>query len=136
MDDVSVDGAIAAATYFLSLFPYAHESGDLTQWKAMSHPECIFCASVATGVEEMHAKGHHQEGSGLRIETSVGTEINPGVFFQVDVTGDQEAWRELDSTGALVTEGPALDRLVMHLAVVRDGTTWFVREVEIDETAG
>ena len=63
MDEVSTDGAIAAATYFLQLYPYAYNTGDLTEWKALSHPECMFCASVVDNVTAMHEQGHRSEGA-------------------------------------------------------------------------
>ena len=43
----SVEGAVAVAEYFLLLYPYVYATGDLADWNALSHPECIFCASVA-----------------------------------------------------------------------------------------
>jgi hypothetical protein len=136
MDDVSVDGAIAAATYFLSLYPYVYNTGDLTQWKAMSHPECIFCASVVTDAEEMFAKAIHQEGSGITVSGSTATEITPGEFYQVDVTATQQPWREIDVVGVLVAEGPTAEDFVAHLAIVRDGETWLVREAELEKVEG
>src|SRR5690554_3704314 len=40
-DDVA--GAEAAAQYFLQLYPYVYATGDLSEWEAMSDPECVFC---------------------------------------------------------------------------------------------
>lgn len=52
MDEVSAAGAEAVAVYFLQLYAYVYATNDLTEWRALSHPECIFCASVITNVEE------------------------------------------------------------------------------------
>ncbi|WP_237585282.1 DUF6318 family protein, partial [Actinomyces howellii] len=46
MDEQSPAGAEATAIYFLSLYPYAFATGDLTTWKEMSEDDCIFCNSV------------------------------------------------------------------------------------------
>jgi hypothetical protein len=129
MDDVSVDGAVAAATYFLSLFPYVHESGDLTQWKAMSHPECIFCASVATGVEEMHAKGNHQEGGLITIESASGRELDPGISYAIDIDAAQGPATEFDVQG-LVADEVRGERLTIAMIVHRDGDRWLIRASE------
>src|SRR5689334_228711 len=34
----SADGAAAVAAYFVLLFPYVNATGDLTDWKTLSHP--------------------------------------------------------------------------------------------------
>jgi hypothetical protein len=130
MDDVSVDGAIAAATYFLSLYPYVYNTGDLTQWKAMSHPECIFCASVVTGVEEMHAKGNHQEGLDVTITSAVGTEVDPGVFFDVTLEVTQGPGAEVDPLGSAVGEPTPQKRFTIAVVVLRESDLWVIRAVE------
>jgi hypothetical protein len=135
MDDVSVDGAIAAATYFLSLYPYVYNTGDLTQWKAMSHPECIFCASVVTGVEEMHGLGQHQEGADFAVLSVEGSEIDPGVWFSVVGEATQGSWEVLDSLGLPVRSG---DPEAFHftMSVVRSAEGWQIRAVEVTPTDG
>ncbi len=49
MDQVSAAGAEAVAVYFLQLFPYVFASGEVTEWEALSHPECVYCANVLSG---------------------------------------------------------------------------------------
>src|SRR5690625_2403296 len=51
-----VDGAVAAAEYFLLLYPYVYATGDLDEWQAMSHPDCNFCASVISNVDRIHSE--------------------------------------------------------------------------------
>jgi hypothetical protein len=135
MDDAGVDGAVAAATYFLSLFPYVYESGDLTAWKAMSHPECVFCASVVSSAEEMHTKGNHQQGPSVTIEEVVGREVDPGVFFAVDVRMIQGPITEFGPDGAVVDEAPASEAVNISLAVVRVDGRWVVRGSEAADAA-
>ncbi|HEX7804612.1 MAG TPA: DUF6318 family protein, partial [Cellulomonas sp.] len=67
MDTVNLEGAIATATYFLDLYPYVANSGDLEDWKTLSHPECIFCRGVTTEVERMFSVGHHQDGTDTTV---------------------------------------------------------------------
>ncbi len=39
-------GAAAAATYFIELYGYVLQTGDLTEWDAMSFPTCDFCKTT------------------------------------------------------------------------------------------
>ena len=57
MDESSPGGAAAAATYFLSLYPYIYATGDLTAWDEMSGEDCVYCASVRDNVVAIHADG-------------------------------------------------------------------------------
>src|SRR5450756_2482983 len=50
MDQVNAAGAEAVAAYFLNLYPYVYATNDLTEWKALSHAECVFCKSVIDNV--------------------------------------------------------------------------------------
>lgn len=55
MEQETVDGAIAAAKYFMELMPYALGTGDTTEWDSMSLDGCEFCESIrsmASGVNE------------------------------------------------------------------------------------
>src|SRR5665648_1058481 len=62
MDVADSAGAEAAAVYFLQLYPYVYATNDLTEWRELSHAECVFCASVITNVEEQIADSHHSDG--------------------------------------------------------------------------
>ncbi len=132
MDDAGVDGAVAAATYFLSLYPYVYNTGDLTAWKALSHPECVFCSSVVTNAEEMHAKGNHQEGTVTSISSSDAVEIDSGVYFAVDLDVTQGPGQEYDSKGNIVDRIDGPKTFAVHLAIVRDAGSWIVREGQVD----
>ena len=133
MDDPGVDGAVAAATYFLSLYPYVYNTGDLTAWKALSHPECIFCASVVTNVEEMHAQGHRQEGPSITVRESAAREVDPGVFFSVEVEVVQGPSAEFDRQGAVVEESLGSSDVHVALAVLREGDRWVIRGSEASD---
>ncbi|CAN5182769.1 hypothetical protein BH11ACT1_BH11ACT1_30890 [soil metagenome] len=128
MDAVTVEGAIAAVTYFLDLVPYALSSGDVAQLKDLSHPECIFCKSVTDDAEHMRAIGEHQEGTAMRVLSARGSEVNPGYWFSVDAQVEQGSWQILDATGSIVQSEPTPKTLAMNFAVVRQDGRWMVRE--------
>ncbi|MHB1063722.1 MAG: DUF6318 family protein [Georgenia sp.] len=132
-DDVA--GAEAAAVYFTELYPYVYATGDLTEWKAMSHPECIFCTSVIDNVGELVAAGEHLEGGEIDILEVTGNDPAPGYeFFQVNIGISQqptiavgEAGRRPESAGGTT---------MLKLAVGRVSDQWIVREGETGDYVG
>ena len=56
-DQRTVDGAVAAAQYFIGLRPYLQATGEPTAWQAMSGPDCTYCASTATAATALHSAG-------------------------------------------------------------------------------
>ena len=52
-DQHDLTGAIAAAQYFITLYPYVYATGDLTAFRAMSDATCKFCDSVITNTTSM-----------------------------------------------------------------------------------
>ena len=54
MDELSPEGLRLAGEYVLALYPYVYATGDLSDWQAMSDPECGFCNSVITKVTKLH----------------------------------------------------------------------------------
>src|SRR5690606_23134069 len=69
MERNDVEGAKAAAEYFLALYPYVYVTGDLDAWREISHLECQFCAGVVANVEELHGAGGYADGPLLEIRT-------------------------------------------------------------------
>lgn len=132
MERDDVEGAKAAAQYFLSLYPYAYNTGDLTEWRAMSHPECIFCASVIENVEALHAQGGYQTGgeiTWLSIEARNG---ELGEFF-VDIRAEEAPALEwLNGSSTEASSGGVSD-LYFDL-VAANG--WSVRGVGIQSVEG
>ncbi|MFI2753939.1 DUF6318 family protein [Cellulomonas sp. P22] len=133
MNDVTVEGAIAAATYFISLYPYVYNTGDLTEWNTLSHPECIFCASVKDSVVEMQARGESQTGAATSVSASQGVEIDPTSYsVELDVT--QGPWSVVDSSGVTVREDVQAHPYRMLLVVVHDEAVWRMRAVQYEAT--
>jgi hypothetical protein len=120
MDAVTVDGAIAAVTYFLDLVPYALSSGDVTQLKELSHPACIFCKSITDDAENMRTNGEHQDGTAMRVLSARGSEVNPGYWFSVDAQVEQGSWQILDASGSTVQSEPTAQTFAMNFAVVHE----------------
>ena len=56
-DQRTVDGAVAAAQYFIGLRPYLQATGESTAWQAMSGPDCAYCASAAATATALHSAG-------------------------------------------------------------------------------
>src|SRR5450759_279497 len=76
MDQVNAVGAEALAVYFLNLYPYVYASNDLTEWKALSHAECVVCKSVIDNVEKQIAKGTRTDGGTLEFTSTTANEVN------------------------------------------------------------
>lgn len=125
-----VEGAIAAAQYFLELYPYAYNTGDLTEWRAMSHPDCVFCASVIENVEELHRTGGYEIGGRLLfLRVSARNPLPGNEYYAVDFRIDQEPGMRFSSEGdgTEFEGGPSVARL----ALARENSSWRVREVTV-----
>jgi hypothetical protein len=133
MDEVSAAGAEAAAVYFLQLYPYVYATGDLEEWRAMSHPECVFCTSVITNVEEEQAEGRRSTGGGIGITGAISREITTATWYSVSLEGYEEPWSTFDTEGNLVEEHTAREPHTFELAVIRDADRWLVRAVQVDD---
>lgn len=60
-----IDGAESAARYFLDLYGYVYNTGDLNAWNKLSDPECVKCTYVTEQVESQYAQGHWYENFAL-----------------------------------------------------------------------
>ena len=128
-----LDGAIATARFFLSLYPYVYQTGDLSEWNAMSHPDCGFCGSVATKVNALHAAGRHTEGGEVRVEGAPHIERNAsGTEVIVTLAASHAEIRELSSDGSVVSTLPAVTNPV-DVLVWRHGATWLVHGVKVKD---
>ena len=72
MDEESVDGAIAAAKYFMELYPYIYATGDLTEWDALSDEGCRFCDTASDGATALHADRGYATGGEVEIYSDTG----------------------------------------------------------------
>lgn len=124
------EGAAAAAEYFISLYPYVYATGDLAPWKAMSHPECIFCASVVGNVEAQVAAGEHTTGGLLTFHGVEAVEVSPRMqTVRLRITEATEI--VVDRDGAEVRRVEERDHFLT--VIVEPGSPWTIREVQVDE---
>ena len=129
METVDSAGAEAAAVYFLQLFPYVFATGDLEDYRALSHPECIYCANVAAAVEEMFAHNEHSVGGLGASSDVVSSEVDPGHWWLVTLTLVEQPSATVDNEGELVEKFPDVNTYRTGIAVVWENGSWLVREV-------
>lgn len=118
MSQVDAATAEAVAVYFMELYPYIFATGDLTDWDALSHPECIYCADVSSAVAALTAEDLSDGGVVDLLEVS-STETTPGSWWLVQI-----ALRQGTAAGG---DGVIYDAAVI---VVHEGAGWLIRGVE------
>jgi hypothetical protein len=123
--------AEAVAVYFLNLYPYALATNDLTEWKALSQPECVFCNSVIDNVEKQVAAGHRSDGGLVSVESVSGVEVSEG-FYNVRVAATQTPSNEYAPDGSRVDESLG-SQAELKLVIPRIDSHWMVRRVQVDE---
>ena len=119
MSTVDAETAEAVAVYFLELYPYIFATGDIAEWDALSHPDCIYCAVVGAGVERLAAAGDLTGGGVVDVITVTSSETTPGSWWLVEIEMRQAT--SSDSAGVIY------DTAVI---VVRDNERWLIRGVE------
>ncbi|QOR69336.1 hypothetical protein IM660_11550 [Ruania alkalisoli] len=74
MEKESVEGAIAAAEYFMRLYPYIYASGEFTEWDAIvDEDRCEnFCATARSGAVDLHAGGGYAVGGAVEVLSADG----------------------------------------------------------------
>jgi hypothetical protein len=120
--------AEALAVYFLELYPYVYATGDLTEWRALSHPDCKFCRSVITNVEQLIADGYVAGGGEIAVADPETRPIS-NTFFDVELTASQDAMVVYDSLGAVVAHYEAKTYRVA-LGVAYDEGMWLIDGVD------
>lgn len=118
MSQVNAATAEAVAVYFVELYPYVFATGDLTDWTALSHPECVYCADVGSGVAALTAEELSDSGVVEILDVS-SSETTPGTWWLVQI-----AMRQGTTSGG---DGVIYDTAVI---VVREGDGWLIRGVE------
>lgn len=131
MAEISVAGAEAAATYFLQLYPYVYATGDLAEWASLSHPECLFCASVIQNVGEQVAAGNSSSGAETSVEILSAIDVSPSLY-SVSILATQAPSIEVSADGAVVSESDG-GRYLMDVLLVPSGETWLIRGVDYED---
>ncbi len=130
----SVESAQAVLTYWLQLLPYSQQAGDVSEAKAMSHPECVFCESMTSGIEELTSRGDRSVGGGYTISDQSGSEVVVGNWYALRLTLVEAPSSEVDKFGVTLKTYPGhtytIDAVVLH-----EGGAWTVREVSYEVIA-
>lgn len=136
MERDDIEGAKAAAEYFLALYPYVYVTGDLSVWREMVHPECNFCASVISNVEDMHSKGGFADGPTvdiLAVNAAPPDDDYEYYAVWVDVREGRHAY--YDEDGSVVQQFDS-STVEISLALTRRDMDWLVRGVTVEEAEG
>ncbi|WP_448072787.1 DUF6318 family protein [Georgenia yuyongxinii] len=131
-DDLA--GAEAAAQYFLELYPYVFATGELDQWAAMSHPECVFCASSSQSAQVLHDEGGRQAGGELvftYVESRAPVDEND--YFVVWLDAEERALVRVGADGQILESHNGLF-VEFDVVLLRSEDRWLVRGVTVRST--
>lgn len=136
MERDDLDGAIAAAEYFLALYPYIYATGDLSTWEEMSHAECEFCQGAYEDVSAIHAAGGYALGGNFAVEdVSAAPPDDEFPHFRIGLSGVEAPASVHSSTGEL--ESSTSGGLgTYHVAVLRTGDEWLIRGARTEGADG
>lgn len=128
MDEETVDGAIAAAKYFVTLMPYARASGDLAQWDALSDEGCGFCNNFYDQVAELHSAGGYAVSVGTEVYSEDGGGPYSGDAYIVELGVRLTASADVHNDGSR-TEYDASDYPEFSLSMLWRNGQWLVTGV-------
>ncbi|QDB80006.1 hypothetical protein FE251_11910 [Georgenia wutianyii] len=133
MDRDDIEGAKAAAQYFLELYPYVYATGDLDEWRAMSGPECQFCEGAAERATELFSAGGYGVGGEIAVlEIGAAPPDDDWEHFRVGVDGVESPSVEYSGNGE-VLRTIAGGAVTYNLALLRSEGGWVVRGVNLQE---
>ena len=127
MDELSPEGLRLAGEYVLALYPYVYATGDLSDWQAMSTPDCGFCNSVITKVTKLHDAGGWVDPTPHEaIAESYGvSDEDPNVWV---VTFHYSHPESLDHDGSGGTSTVEAEDLTFALQMRWTGQTWITEK--------
>ncbi|WP_353709518.1 DUF6318 family protein [Cellulosimicrobium sp. ES-005] len=130
MDRDDAEGAGAAATYFLTLYPYIMSTGDTSEWDAMTWAEtCTFCTANSQTAAQLKADEQTYEGGSISAQVSkIWPYDDLAGAYPVDVSYGQEGATLRAADGAAIaTYEPKSG--VAEFGVARSGGSWVIVEV-------
>lgn len=110
MSENSPEGAVAAAEYFISLYPYVYATGDLTEWDAVCEATSKLCSSVSDYVEKLHAKGGWGDPWTQTIKTARSGATEDKETLLIELTIDSGAMVRHMADGSTETDPAAQDQ--------------------------
>ncbi len=124
-------GAAAAATYFIELYGYVLQTGDLTEWDAMSFPACDYCTDTRDYVASAYAAGETFEGSEISAKVLQIHDLNELVGgYPVDLRVTQGPTTRRDASGTTIESGEAWTE-IMRFQTVFYGDSWTVLDASV-----
>ena len=131
MDRDDIEGAIAAAEYFLALYPYIYATGDLSTWDEMSHPECIFCKGAADEVTELFEAGGYGDGGTFDVDDIAALPPDDEyAHFRVTFIGRETEAFSYSESGEIIASSPG-DEVRFNFAMISDDGRWTTREISV-----
>ena len=132
MDRDDIEGAKAAAVYFMELYQYVYATGDVAEWEDASLERCEFCRSNSEHVMELFEAGGRAEGGEFDVVEVVAGEPNETYeYFRVAVLGDEAPSVEYSRAGDMLDE-VAGGRVYYHFALVNHGGEWRIWGVAVE----
>jgi hypothetical protein len=131
-DTATVDGAIAAAKYFMALSTYTRQTNDLTEWTAMSADDCAFCNALAASVARVKAANHTIDGAAIEIIDATGSEIIPDQVYSAKLRVHEAPALEIDAEGneLSASSGSVSDLLV----ALTWSSGWSIKAIDVSPT--
>ncbi|WP_315503439.1 DUF6318 family protein, partial [Actinomyces radicidentis] len=126
MSENSPEGAVAAAEYFVSLYPYVYATGDLTEWDATCEPTSKLCSSVSNYVRELHAEGGWGDPWTQTIKTARSTETDDAGTLIIELTLDSDKMVRHRGDGTTESDSAAKDQ-VFRGRFLWSGSAWILQ---------
>ncbi|MCL3863313.1 DUF6318 family protein [Actinotalea sp. K2] len=134
MDRTDEVGAAAAAEYFMSLYPYVLQTGDLTEWDAMTAATCGFCEGTRDAAGNVVGAGGTLEGGTIKVSVMQTTWEPAFDLFSVRTEVAEDIAVEKDADGMEVSRAPASTSMAeIHVAHVDDRGWILVEVIALDE---
>lgn len=133
MKEMSDEGAIAAAKYFMGLYEYVFLTGDLEKWEYMAEPHCGFCSNVSRDVREMHSKGNHRVSGPPRwLGKPKVRQVDNTLVWEVKLKAEVSGSTTFDKSGAIISKSePGIAKVTLGLR--HNAERWRVMGVRVDD---
>lgn len=129
MEQEDAEGAAAAAEYFIELYDYVMITGDVSEWKAMAHESCGFCAKATGQSETINERSDVFAGGSTTAQLVEAFQRDEATgIFPLDMQVEQAAISIEDSSGATVYSSDAISSLYRVEMGLRQGE-WVVVEI-------
>ncbi len=131
----SEENAKAVGRYFLSLFPYAVATGDLTAVDALSGAGCKYCKHLRRIVTEIHDAGNHGTGGAYELGFTSAIQSGDG-DFTVGIEYVETPSRTVAPDGSVVEDFPDTYNMKAVLKLRWSGSSWTVEAGKATEFGG